>query len=107
MATLKKLRDVFCYDIETIRSMICFVFSPIKKDDNSTIEFILHESKFQLEELVEFLKSNIYLVGYNVLKFDSQVCQFILNSHRKWQLQVYSKSEIISEIYHFATKTIK
>lgn len=103
----QKLRDVYCYDIETLKSFICFVFSPIKKDDDSTIEFILHESKFQLEELIKFLKSNIYLVGYNVLKFDSQVCQFILNNYRKWQLQVFSKSEIISEIYHFATTTIQ
>lgn len=107
MTTTKKLRDVYCYDIETLKNFICFVFSPIKKDDNSTIEFILHNSIFQLDELVVFLKSNLYLVGYNVLKFDGQILQFILNNYRKWKITVYSKSEIISEIYNFATNTIK
>jgi len=70
------------YDIETFKSMFCVVF----KFENRYLTFEISQRKNQTKELVSFIrkgsKSNWYFVGFNNVRFDAQIIQWILDQKR-------------------------
>jgi hypothetical protein len=100
----------YIYDIETLSNYHCFVFLDFLTDE--VFEFSLYgngdNSLWQLDELIDFLAKKPTLIGYNVLKFDGQVVQFILENYRRWKYEEFTEREqIIKEIYNFVQRVIE
>lgn len=77
--------DVLIYDIETLKEM--FLVGIYNPDKDKYLEFEVSKSKYQLEKFVEFIQENnqMYWVGYNNLRFDSQVVEHIIRKHNQWE----------------------
>lgn len=101
---MRQRKTPYVYDIETLINYHCFVFYPVDSDEYK--EFSLHYSNFELDELVTFLTSGIALIGYNVLRFDGQVIQFILDQYPIWKKRSTPIKDIIDDIYRFAQRVI-
>lgn len=96
------VKNKWVYDIETLSNYHCFVF--YNPESKVFKEYTLFETIWQMDELLGFLKTKPLLIGYNVLKFDGQVIQFILDNEREWYWK--SRSETIAEIYSFVQNLI-
>lgn len=89
------------YDIETYRNFFCVVFK--YKDKYKVFE--ISERKDNEIELVTFLRRGIdngwFLVGFNNVRFDAQVLQWILDGG------IIGSEDKAEQIYHFAQKVIE
>lgn len=95
----------YVYDIETLINFHCFVFLDTESDQ--LVQFLLFSEKYwDLDALVDFLWKRPTLIGYNVLKFDSQILQFIIDNYKRWKSEGTSRQQIIREIYFFAQRVI-
>jgi len=76
--------DVLIYDIETLTEM--FLVGAYVPSEDKYYEFEVSRSRYQLSGLIEFIKKyeNYYWVGYNNLRFDSQVVEWIIRRHEEW-----------------------
>lgn len=90
------------YDIEILKN--CFIYMDIDSISDEINVFVIHYSRNDLNELVSYLKQLKGQIGFNNLSFDSQVCQFIIENHEKWQC--CSIDEIVTAIYKFSQETI-
>lgn len=100
-----KITPVFIkYDIETFLSIFCVVFK--FKDRYKTFE--ISERIDQEKELKAFLKEGVekgwFFVGFNNVRFDAQVLQWILNG--KGGLSKLSGAEKAASIMEFASGVI-
>lgn len=75
---------ILCYDIETLKEM--FLFTGYCPNDDSWHEFIISKWDNNLNKLIEFFNANedCYWVGYNNLRFDSQVVEWITRNYENW-----------------------
>lgn len=96
---------IVIYDIETLKNFFCYVDL-----DYNTKEFRTFKIGLSNNDLLEF---HDYLkdkkpnqVGYNNLKFDSQVCQYILENTDYWSSHDYTSSEIANEIHKYSQSVI-
>jgi len=76
-------KDVIIYDIETMQELflvVCMVPGKVPKS------FQVSRWKNQLDAFVRYTEANndVYWVGYNNLRFDSQVVEWILRNHDNW-----------------------
>lgn len=73
------------YDIETLREMFLIgIYDPV---ENEYIEFEVSRSKNQLDSFVNYALRHVenYLwVGYNNIRFDSQIIEWIIRNYEKW-----------------------
>lgn len=77
------MKNVICYDIETMQELFLVVVMVPGKAGKS---FQVSKWKNQLDAFVRYTEDNIdaYWVGYNNLRFDSQVIEWILRNYDKW-----------------------
>jgi len=77
------MKNVICYDIETMQELFCVVCMVPGKTGKS---FQVSKWKNQLDAFVRYTEahSNDYWVGYNNLRFDSQVIEWILRNYDNW-----------------------
>jgi len=78
------MKDVLIYDIETLQEMFLVgVYIPSKRQ---YLEFEVSRQKYQLDSFVRFLEKHedFFWVGYNNIRFDSQVIEWILRNHESW-----------------------
>lgn len=77
------MKNVICYDIETMQELFCVVCMVPGKIGKS---FEVSKWKNQLDAFVRYTEANsdAYWVGYNNLRFDSQVVEWILRNYDKW-----------------------
>lgn len=69
----------FIYDLEVFPNFFSATFKNV--DTKEVIVFYKHEGKQnQINELIDFLKSNIYLIGFNNDKYDNLLLNKILSS---------------------------
>ena len=76
--------NVVIYDIETMIEMFLVgVYCPHEK---TYYEFEVSKSKYELEKFAEFCEKykEHYWVGYNNLRFDSQVVEWVLRNYENW-----------------------
>lgn len=76
--------DVLIYDIETLKEMFLVgIYCPY---EDTYHEFEVSKSKYELDKFVEFTEKykDFYWVGYNNLRFDSQVVEWILRKCQDW-----------------------
>jgi len=74
---------VICYDIETMQELFLVVCMVPGKAGKS---FQVSKWKNQLDAFVRYTEDNsdAYWVGYNNLRFDSQVVEWIFRNHDNW-----------------------
>jgi hypothetical protein len=76
--------NVLIYDIETMQELflVC-VYIP---DTQQWYEFEISKNANQLDVFIKFTEdySDYYWVGYNNLRFDAQVIEWILRNHEDW-----------------------
>lgn len=76
-------KDVIIYDIETMQELFLVVCMVPGKAGKS---FQVSKWKNELDKFVRYTEANsdVYWVGYNNLRFDSQVVEWILRNHDNW-----------------------
>lgn len=77
--------NVLIYDLETPE--YCFLACFYEPKEEQFYEFLINRWQNDLYKLVKFVedKSQAYtFVGYNNIRFDNQVLQFILRNYDKW-----------------------
>jgi hypothetical protein len=76
---------VLIYDIETLQEF--FLVSIYDVDTKDYYEFQVNKNVNQLGGLIRFIDSHkdYYWVGYNNLRFDSQVIEWVLINHENWE----------------------
>jgi DNA polymerase elongation subunit (family B) len=79
-----KLDDVVIWDIETMKE--CFLVGVCVPSDGVYYEFSVNKWENQLDSFIRFTErySEHYWVGYNNLRFDSQVVEWVLRNHEQW-----------------------
>lgn len=95
--------DVVVYDIETLKGMFLLgVFIPEK----GYMDFELSPRKNQIDHMFQVMENyrEYYWVGYNSMRFDSQVVEYIYRNYSQWH--DLSGEEICSIIYQKAQDVI-
>lgn len=91
------------YDIETLKEFFLFLCYSI--EENKYYEFRINKNTNDLFKLLNFIEKNeSFFVGYNNIKFDSQVIQYIYMNYEQWQ--DLSNLEICNKISLFSSKVI-
>ena len=100
------MRTHWVMDYETLSNCFIGVFEGIKSEDQEV--FVVHESRNDIKELVEFLDRNIYYeewhVSFNGLGFDSQITESIIRN-KEWLIE-QSPEKIAKFIYGKAQDVI-
>lgn len=95
------------YDFETLSN--CFVAVHEDYATDETHVFIIHDLVNDLERykafLINVIKNNQRLIGFNNLSFDSQILEFIIQNNHKWDK--LSGCEIGAILYKCAQETIE
>ena len=76
--------NVCIYDIETLKEM--FLITIFIPETNEWYEFEISAYKNNMDAFINFSEehSEYYWVGYNNLRFDSQVVEWVLVNYEKW-----------------------
>jgi len=76
--------NILIYDIETMQEL--FLIGIYNPDTKTYYEFEVSKDKNQLDGYMRFIEqhSEYYWVGYNNLRFDSQVIEWILRNYENW-----------------------
>lgn len=96
--------NVLIYDIETLKELFLVVIYNPQTD--ITYEFAVSKWNNQLDPFIRFTEQHedYYWVGYNNLRFDSQVVEYIIRNYEDWQ--TLSGLEICAKIALKASDTI-
>lgn len=94
--------NIEVYDIEVLSNL----FTYYAKNINTKEEYcyIIHESKNELEQLIEHFSHLDAQIGFNNLAYDSQILQFIINNYKKFK--DLSSEELTKAIYNESQSTI-
>ena len=97
------MKDVIIYDIETMQELFLIVCMVPGKAGKS---FQVSKWKNQLDAFVRYTEAHpdAYWVGYNNLRFDSQVVEWILRNYENWH--ELSNLEITAKIAQKAADVI-
>jgi len=92
-------------DIETMAGLMDFGF--YDPDSKEWFEFEISEFKNEMLEFVNFYVNSHYeyVVGYNYLKFDAQVIQYLIENYHNWV--TFNNLEIIDKLYMFTQRLIR
>lgn len=95
---------ILIYDIETLKEM--FLISIYLPDEGKTVDFFINKRGNHISGFLAFVEQykDYYWVGYNCLRFDSQVIEFILRNYQYWE--ELSWKEVCDIIYQCAQDTI-
>lgn len=76
--------NIICYDIETLQEF--FLVNVYVPDEGKWYEFSVNKWENQLTSFIRFTEkySEHYWVGYNSLRFDSQVVEWVMRNHDEW-----------------------
>jgi hypothetical protein len=77
--------EVLIYDIETMQEL--FLIGIYNPETKKYQEFEVSKDKNQLDAFIRFTeiyRDDVYWVGYNNLRFDSQVVEWIIRNHEQW-----------------------
>lgn len=92
------------YDIECLSNFFCYC--DIDRDTGEKNSFIIHASKNQFNELIEYLtKNHILHVGFNNINYDAQVIHHLIVN--KFKLLTMSGDELAKFIYKISNDVIK
>lgn len=92
------------YDLETLKR--CFFIGIYLPDEKRKIGFSVNEWENQLDSFINFVEKykDYYWVGYNSLRFDSQVIEWVIRNYEEWH--ELSNLEICQKIARKASDVI-
>ena len=96
--------NVLIYDIETLKELfLVVIYNP---ESDVTYEFQVSRWTNQLDAFMKFIEEHDehYWVGYNNLRFDSQVVEYIIRNYENWHN--LSGLDICAKIAQKASDTI-
>jgi len=98
------MMEVILYDIETMQEL--FLVGLYNPHTDMYIEYEISKNKNELDAFIRFTESysHYYWVGYNNLRFDSQVVEWIIRNHEQWH--ELSSLEITAKIAQKAADVI-
>lgn len=97
---------VAVYDIETLKG--AFTYTDIDVETNDIHQFVIHEHKNELQQLVDHLMFTVKgHIGFNNLSFDYPILHYILHSYNTWWSEGLKNKEIILKIYSKAQEIIQ
>jgi hypothetical protein len=103
--------EALIYDIETMQEL--FLIGIYNPENKKYQEFEVSRDRNQLDAFVRFAEiyKDYYWVGYNNLRFDSQVVEWILRNHEHWHelsaLEVCAKiAQKAADVIHDANYDI-
>lgn len=104
MTTKEIQEQTYIYDIETFVACSLFGFKKIGKEEWYWFEISAYRT--ELDGLVKWLIDHpkSHIAGFNCISFDFQVCQYILDNHKKWY--DLSSMQIVGLIADFAQEII-
>jgi len=101
------MKKILIYDIETLLEMfLVVIYIP---EDRKWMSFEVSRNIYQLEKFIKFTEKYVdyYWVGYNNLRFDAQVVEWIIRTSGEWDelgnLEIASKiSQKAQDVIHDA-----
>ena len=100
------MRTHWVMDYETLSNCFIAVFEDVKSEDTNI--FIVHRTRNDIKNLINFLQKNIdydeWHVSFNGLSFDSQITEYIIRNAR--ELQSLSGDEVARLLYGRAQSII-
>ncbi len=95
---------VLIYDIETMREL--FLVGIYIPDEDDYVEFEVSKFNNQLDAFIRFTEryKEYYWTGYNNLRFDSQVVEWVIRNHDNWH--ELSSLEVCAKIAQKAQDTV-
>lgn len=88
-------RRVVVYDIETLLN--CFTYTDINIDTNEVTQFVIHESRNDIDYFLMYMGGLRGMIGFNNISFDYPVIHAILKAKAWTAEDIYAKAqEIIS-----------
>lgn len=88
----------YVYDIELMGgNFFCVTFMNVE-DTSEILVFTIFNELNQIDELITFLNSNITIIGFNNISYDSPVMQFIIQNK--------DSNKLLSEAFQFSTDLI-
>ena len=96
--------NVLIYDIETMKEFfLVVVYNP---QEDSYHEFRVNRWRNDLDKFIRFTEQHneFYWVGYNNLRFDSQVVEWVIRNYEHWH--ILSKLDICAKIAQKAADII-
>lgn len=102
---MKTIDHVIIYDIETLREM--FLLCIYDPEEKVFIDVEIDKNISQLDLFVKICDKykDYYWIGYNNLRFDSQVIEYIFRNTENW-IEHKTSDEILEMIYQKAQDTI-
>ena len=101
------MNNILCYDIETLLEM--FFVGVYNPQSDEYYEFEISKSKNEIDAFINFCDehNDYHWVGYNNIRFDSQVVEWILRSYEQWHdlpaLEICSKiAQKAADVIHDA-----
>jgi hypothetical protein len=96
--------NILIYDIETMQEL--FLVSVYNPETDQMFDFQVSRNKNQLDGFIRFTEkhADYYWVGYNNMRFDSQVVEWIIRNYDQWHEK--SALEITSMIAQKAADVI-
>lgn len=70
--------NAFVYDIELYPN--CFTLVARELDFKKYLKFVLHEDRDDINEILEWLDTKPTMIGYNNIKFDGQIIEYIYSN---------------------------
>lgn len=94
-------------DYETLSNCFTGVFEAHNSEEQKI--FVIHESRNDLDILVDFFNSNIrdksYHISFNGLEFDAQITHYILDNY--FYFKTLPGSKVAEDIYEYAQSCIR
>lgn len=102
---MKENRNVWIYDIETLKS--CFTYTAINIDTEQIVQYVIHKDKNDILELISHLNKCKGQIGFNSNDFDYPIIHYILDNWKNW-LAIFRNNNqaIIDLIYKKAQEII-
>lgn len=96
---------IIVYDIECFSG--CFLFCGLDIETGEVFSFELSRRKNELDSMIKFIESRkeYHFVGFNNLKYDSQVMEYIIRNNKGWF--DLSSDQILKKIKYFSNEVIE
>lgn len=96
------MKKTYVYDLETYPNFFCGVFNC--KGEEEVFEISARINDYDM--LMDFYENNIqYAIGFNNVRFDAQIMQYLLNNREQFSL--IQGSELVKMIFTFAQSVIQ
>jgi hypothetical protein len=96
---------IVVYDIETLKR--CFTYTALDVANGEIYQYVLHQDRFELDELMQHLKKCRGGIGFNNKGFDYPVLHHMIEAWNAGAWNALTREQIITIIYTKAQEVIR